>query len=193
MTVDVATDGVLLHLVDPVTCFRGASYSQHQTFHLTPTSSLILLDWITAGRISRGEEWDFVRYHNINEIWVGGTRRARDAMLLEQVHSDLKPNSLKQRLAPYGCYATVIMLGPLVTEIAQTLERRQSKVQQMQRGTPPDFLWFIDELPADDNGGLGWILRAAAKETETIKIWLKEALCNIQDVVGKEIYSKTFI
>lgn len=33
-------------------------------------SSLVLVDWLTCGRMSRGEGWDFARFESRNEVMV---------------------------------------------------------------------------------------------------------------------------
>ncbi|KAF8504966.1 urease accessory protein UreD, partial [Hysterangium stoloniferum] len=70
----IRDNSILLLLVDPVICFRDASYIQYQEFHLAPTASPVALDWLTCGRMSLGEEWDFAWYHRVNEVWRDGWR-----------------------------------------------------------------------------------------------------------------------
>lgn len=188
MDAKVANGALLLLLVDPVTCFRAASYMQHQTFYLEPDSSIIVLDWLTAGRISRDEEWAFAKYHSINEIWRAGRRIARDVMLLEQPldSSPSPPHTLKDRMAPYSCYATLLMFGPMVTSIVASLAAQYDAVSQMGRTSAPDFLWSLSLLDG------GCIVRAAGLETEAVKMWLKVALADVADVIGDNAFHKAF-
>ena len=37
------------------------------------------------------------------------------------------------------------------------------------------------------------VLRVAAVETEDVRVWLRDALRPLSDVVGEEIYSKAFV
>nr|XP_054767520.1 uncharacterized protein LOC129274797 [Lytechinus pictus] len=55
-------------LQDPVTCFAKARYKQKQSFDVSEDSNLILMDWLTAGRIARGECWNFTRYLLLRKI-----------------------------------------------------------------------------------------------------------------------------
>ncbi|GJJ13900.1 hypothetical protein Clacol_008157 [Clathrus columnatus] len=194
MNVTVQNGGIILLLVDPVICFRNASYMQQQTFNLAPTASLVVLDWITAGRLPQGEDWDFTRYQSINEFCVNGRRYARDAILLEACSetvtagSSLRPPcALKDRLNPYKCYATVFLFGPLVVNITESLMTKQAKVSQLQLKTPPPFLWSISAVEH------GWVLRIAGSEAEIVREWLRDALSGLSDIIGEQIYSKTFI
>ena len=53
-----ADDGSLLVLLpDPVTCFAGSRYTQEQHVRMHAGASLVLVDWLTAGRVGSGERW----------------------------------------------------------------------------------------------------------------------------------------
>ncbi|GAA5832938.1 hypothetical protein JCM11251_000538 [Rhodosporidiobolus azoricus] len=88
----VAPASFLILLPAPVTCFSRSRYSQRQVVHLADeTSSLVLLDWYTAGRVGMddknkgkgAESWEFERYRSENEVWLGPRRLAKDVLLLE--------------------------------------------------------------------------------------------------------------
>ncbi|KAF8973702.1 UreD urease accessory protein-domain-containing protein [Flammula alnicola] len=66
----IAPKSLLLLLPEPVTCFRDAFYSQSQRFHIQEDGSAVILDWITSGRVSIGEEWAFSHYYSVNEIFT---------------------------------------------------------------------------------------------------------------------------
>ncbi|KAJ2770799.1 hypothetical protein GGI18_005152, partial [Coemansia linderi] len=84
--IDVEPDALLCLLPDPVTCFKDAMYNQRQsvTLHSPTTSSLVLLDWMTSGRMSRGERWDFGKYFSVNVIRTPDRVVVRDALLLQK-------------------------------------------------------------------------------------------------------------
>ncbi|KAJ2595438.1 hypothetical protein GGH99_006085 [Coemansia sp. RSA 1285] len=70
--IDVAPGSLACLLPDPVTCFEGAMYNQRQAvrLHDAQSSSLVLLDWMTSGRMSRGERWAFGKYFSVNVVSV---------------------------------------------------------------------------------------------------------------------------
>ncbi len=192
LSVKVAAGACLFHLPDPVTCFSGAIYSQHQKFMLeSQTASLCVLDWYTCGRMTRGEEWAFERYNSVNEVWCDKKRLARDTLLLEEpLALGKRPfahRTLKERLAPYSCYATVLLFGPATAETVSALHSSLSTIVQYKQSKPASFIWSFS--PMDDGG----ILRAAATETETIKDWLKQTLKTFIPVIGSEAYDKAFV
>ncbi|KZO94148.1 UreD-domain-containing protein [Calocera viscosa TUFC12733] len=185
LSTTIRSQSLLLLLPDPVTCFARSSYSQIQTFDLAPSGSAIILDWFTSGRMSRGEVWELDRYRSVNEIRIDGKRVARDVMLIE----NRTTGQLKRRLAPYGCYATVFLFGPLVQPVLQSLRAQYDTIQQMQLSAPEPFIWSLSPLEKGDAG----ILRCAGKETETVRVWLRAALADVGKLVGKDVYDKAFV
>ncbi|KAJ7589455.1 UreD urease accessory protein-domain-containing protein [Mycena floridula] len=175
---EITAGAALFLLPDPVTCFRDASYNQIQTFTLGSHSSLILLDWITSGRKALGENWAFSRYYSVNEVIIAGKRVAKDVMLLES-------ERLAEKLAPYSCYATLILCGPLVHNVVEHLAAEYSKISVMKCSRPAELLWSMS--PIDEHGT---IVRIAGRDTEIVKRWLAEALVAIVDVVGLDIYQR---
>ncbi|KAJ3278735.1 hypothetical protein HDU76_009761, partial [Blyttiomyces sp. JEL0837] len=61
----ISKNALLCLLPDPVTPFSDSSYQQRQLITLeSGESSLVMVDWFTAGRVSRGEVWDFKEYES---------------------------------------------------------------------------------------------------------------------------------
>ena len=189
MNATIAAQSAMFLLPDPVTCFRSASYAQKQTFHLSDNASLLVIDWITSGRSSMGEEWVFSRYHSNNDVWVEGERIAKDVMLLDEPGADTPTRSMGDRLAPYSCYATVILWGPLVQSIIEKLAFEYDQISVFKAKIPTEIIWSLS--PLTSKGGA--IVRIAGKETEMVKRWLGEALITIQDTVGIDVYRSTFL
>ncbi|KAG2120746.1 UreD urease accessory protein-domain-containing protein [Suillus discolor] len=204
MEVTIAPDSALFLLPDPVTCFRSASYTQAQTFHLAGSASIVLLDWVTSGRKSMDEEWDFLRYYSVNEVFVEGRRVARDVLLLDNSSYDTQtasesclsnpttrppPRTLKNRLAPYSCYAMLLLYGPQTHGVVTDLQAKYRTISIFKRATPERFLWSL--TPVDD--GKGTVVRAAGVDTEDVKNWFKEVLRGLEAVVGINEYRKAFL
>lgn len=195
MDVSIHVGSSLFLLPDPVACFRSARYNQVQIFKVALEASVVLLDWITAGRKALGEDWSFSRYYSLNELWVDGKRVARDAMLLEeslpplshgQMH--LPARTLAERLAPYSCYATVLLYGPLTASTIKSLLDDFSTITVFKHAARPPLIWSVSTLC----GGRGCVLRVAARETEEARTWLGIALLQLRGVIGTDIYSKAF-
>ncbi|KAG8704808.1 hypothetical protein FRC09_003315 [Ceratobasidium sp. 395] len=194
LTATLSPSSLFLLLPDPVTPFESASYTQIQTFTLTPSSSLILLDWFTSGRMARGEEWAFERYYSRNEVFVDGKRVARDVMLLEQTPDKqdthgLPVRRLKDRLSPYACYATLLLSGPLTQSLITSFQTSYNQISQRQRAEPESLIWSFSAL-TESNGAC---VRVAGTETELVKDWLKNKLEGLGQIVGEDVYNKAFV
>lgn len=100
---------------DPVQAFARSSYSQKQEFRLGQFASLVLVDWVTAGRTARGERWELEFYHSRNDVFVGDHRVFVDSLLLEPADGALTG---KHRLGRFNCIACVLFIGPMVEEAA---------------------------------------------------------------------------
>lgn len=197
MDVHVAPTSSVFLLPDPVTCFRSASYTQVQRFHLSKGASMVLLDWFTSGRKSLGEEWMFSRYFSVNEVNVDGRRIAKDVMLLEEpLHDDTVAStrrlgshrSLSDRLKPYSCYATLIVYGPLVHSVVAQLKDRLRSLSVLGMVAPARVLWAMSSVDDGDT----FVIRVAGLETEDVKDWLRESLRPLEEVVGIDTYRKAF-
>jgi urease accessory protein len=191
MNVTVHDDGAFFLLPDPVCCFRSASYHQIQTFRLSPKASLIVLDWFNSGRKSLGEDWSFARYYSTNEIWINDNRIAKDVMLLENDADNIPSlgrRPLAVRLAPYSCYATILFHGPLLKGIVEDLGQQFSSLSVFKHHSPDDLLWSLS--PTSEGGT---IVRVAGKDTESVKDWLKNTLNSLEDIVGVDVFRRTFI
>jgi len=111
-------------LPDPVQPFEGSVYEQSQTFILAETASLCLLDWVSAGRTARGEDWDLRAWSGRNEVWaaaeIGGKPHLllRDSVKLEGDSAYLKENELKKKMQSMGIFGTLVLKGPLVENLA---------------------------------------------------------------------------
>lgn len=188
----------LFLLPDPVTCFRSASYNQIQKFHVAPDASIVILDWLTSGRKALGEDWAFTRYYSENEVFIGGKRWARDVMLLEadESQSDSLPRrTLGERLAPYSCYAMVLLYGAEVQNIVENLRATFEAITVFKRRVPEDLIWSfsrVDFRDVEESVREGAVVRVAGKETEQVKMWLKEALRGLEDVLGVDVYCRAF-
>ena len=131
LRVRIASGAGLCLLPDPVQPFGGSNYEQDQVFRLEgPAASLVLLDWVTQGRVARGEDWDLVRWAGRNEVWqadavAGGRATAgdsppgrllvRDRLILDS--SRLPEKDLRGSMQAMGVFGTLMLRGPLARSL----------------------------------------------------------------------------
>ena len=112
-------------------------------------------------------------------------------MLLEERDSSLGPlvpRTLAETLAPYSCYATLIMYGVLMEDTIRQLTAAYAAITVFKQHAPPPLLWSLS--PICD--GRGCVVRVAAQETEHVKNWIGEALRSLEGVLGVDVYRRAF-
>src|SRR5688572_19250989 len=152
----LAERSLLVLAPDPVQCFAEASYEQEQVFHLAPDANLVLVDWLSAGRLSRGERWSFNRYASRNEIFQSERRSLLDAINL---NTRAVPLTNRFGVGRFNCFATVVILGPLLNSHAQELLSRIAT----EAITPASSL-LISASPINE----GALLRVAGMSIEEV-------------------------
>ncbi|KAJ9221279.1 hypothetical protein DTO271D3_7643 [Paecilomyces variotii] len=140
LDVRIGSQAALCYLPDPTAPFKDSRYEQIQRFTVdgdvmgNERSSLCVLDWVTQGRTSRGEDWDFHFWKGKNEVWsVDGNGEKRRLLLRDSVILDdeMRPgvdveeseetnnNTLiRERTRPHGIVGTLILYGPVFDNLA---------------------------------------------------------------------------
>lgn len=105
LDVRIGREAALCYLPDPSVPFKNSRYAQIQTFTVDAAakgdqrSSLCVLDWVTQGRTSRGENWDFRLWRGRNEVWATDEKTGksrlllRDSVILDDESDDLNETS----------------------------------------------------------------------------------------------------
>lgn len=176
LEVTIADGAAVCLLPDPVQPFEGSVYEQSQSFFVSESGSLCLLDWVSAGRTARGEDWDFRAWRGRNEVWlaapVGGKPRLllRDNVILEG--DDEKRNQeLRGKMQGMGIFGTLVLRGPFVQTLADFFVaeftllprigardfRSQAKVEKDSGIVlPPRDIWRQSRLKQEAEDGVWW-------------------------------------
>jgi urease accessory protein len=175
----VDDDSLLVLLPDPVTGFAGSRYVQQQHVHLESSSSLVLVDWLTAGRIGAGERWQFHDYSSQTRIWRGRRLIVQDGLRLSA-----DDGNLGERMNRFNCLATVIMTGPALQTWAGGLLGSLGAAAVARR---MDML--LSAAPLD---GDGVVLRAAGLSVEQVGAALRQYLAIVPALLGDDPWSCRF-
>jgi urease accessory protein len=166
-------DSLLVLLPDPVTPFAHARYEQEQQFELAPRAALVAVDWMTAGRVSSGERWQFTAYSSKTSV-----RRDGKALLHDATCLDPADGHLAERLGRFNCIAWAIVLGPAVRAAANRLAGELADAPVRKRA---DVL--LSAAPLDDDGVL---LRVAGLSAQQVGAVLKQHLSFIPSLLGDD-------
>lgn len=121
LEVNVEKDASLCLLPDPVQPFEESVYEQKQIFKVGEGANVCLLDWVSAGRTARGEEWNFHSWKGRNEIWSNGRLLLRDNVIIEgDIEGDERAGSmkLKRKMHDLSLFGTLVLKGPLMESLA---------------------------------------------------------------------------
>lgn len=168
---EVGDGGLLVAWPDPVTCFAGAAFEQHQRFALAASASLLVVDAWTAGRVARGERYRFARLAMRLSVAIAGVPVLDDALLLSPAHGDLA-----QRLGDCDAFATVVIAGALPWR---------------------ELVAAIAELPASRRPWIsasawpwGAVVRIAASDSEALATELQRLRPIASDALGADPWAR---
>jgi urease accessory protein len=194
---------LLVFAPDPVQPFAGSSYTQRQEFRLAQDASLVLLDWFGSGRAARGERWSFNHFASRNAVWLApsllnGVRDETARMVpgsaeLSPNNADLvfldsllldpedSPLDAPHRTGRFNCFATLLLLGPAVSELAQAM---LADIGQRPVSRQAPLLFAVS--PVRD----GAVLRLAGERVEDITRELRQRLSPLSASLGDNPWAR---
>jgi urease accessory protein len=178
LEVTAGHDATLVSMPDPVTCFTDANYRQTQRFNLQATSALVMLDWMTSGRMARGERWAFSRYRSDTEINIGHKCVYSDALLLDPADG---PIDAAYRMGRFNCLANLVLVGDRLSEICDQL---LVSVKSIPLRRTSDMICTVS--PFDH----GLVLRVVAKTTQQAGTFISEQLGFVEQLLGVNPWSR---
>ena len=123
LQVNIEPGAALCLLPDPVQPFGGSIYEQFQLITLAEGASICLLDWVSAGRTARGEDWDLHSWTGRNEVWAAASPHekarllVRDSVLLKG-NEERSGSLLRKQMNGNRIFGTLILRGPLLDSLA---------------------------------------------------------------------------
>ncbi|KAF4338169.1 urease accessory [Fusarium beomiforme] len=211
-TVDVITtqnldvtidDGASMCLLpDPVQPFEDSVYAQKQIFKLKDQASLCLLDWVTQGRVARGENWSFRKWTGRNEIWLQDPQSisvdrllVRDSIILSREASKSVGRTLPEMMQHMAISGTLILRGSQTKSLGSFFQdefaalprigardfRSPEAMAQTSTHTSDFKRWRLQRLEREKEGGVLWsaanvrgcvVVKFGAKTVEAGREWI---------------------
>lgn len=199
----VSSNAILLVIPDPVTCFRDASFQSRQEFRLEDDSSqLVLLDWFTSGRLTRGENWSFRHYSSRIDIRVKSKLVIKDAMVLDDedwLGSEGEETAYASRLKPYTCFATLIMIAASnnssLMDSVNGIRRKSEEMRLMPLTLKSEedrqVLWSVSPILKRR----GCLVRVAGMTTEQVRNFVKYTCLGsgLENIIGEGMFKKVLM
>jgi urease accessory protein len=181
MTLDarVGERALLAIVPDPVVCFADASYAQRIGIVIGATSSLVLVDALTAGRSARGERWAFSRYESVVRV----DRHQGACLLLDPVRLDANEADVRRRFGRFDAIATLVLLGPAVADGARALLATL--------GSDP-LARKADAIVTASSLHDGALIRIAATSAATLASRVRATLSFLPAVLGDDPWARKF-
>jgi urease accessory protein len=174
----LAASSLLVFAPDPVQAFAESRYTQRQEFHIAADASLILVDWLSSGRSACGERWAFSHLATGNEVFVEAERIFLDSVRLHPGDGDF---ASPHRGGRFNCIGLVLLIGPLVSDIATQLLQDIATHPIARRAS------VVSSASPLRNGAL---LRFAGEQVEAIGREVHRHLGPVRDLLGDDPWSR---
>lgn len=161
---------------DPVVCFADARYAQRTDVDLGPGASLVLLDTLHAGRVSRGERWQLARYASRLDVRREGKLVVTDRQLLDRDHGPIA-----DRLRGFDALANLWLVGGHVASHAAAL------LQRLARVSPATHATRVESVTAVDGGALVRVAATTAAEALAV---MRGHLGFMTNVLGDDPFTR---
>ena len=178
----VESGGTLIFAPDAIQCFADAVYHQRQTFRLGEHANLVLVDWISAGRLARGERWTFKRYTSRNEVYVGRRPVVIDAI---DLYASAGLPSNRFQTGRFNCLAFVLILGPNLEEQARAILDRVSMLPIV-----PGSNLVCSASAVGNTAGGGVVVRIAGLSIEQVGFAIYNELKFVRDFLQDDPWSR---
>jgi len=216
----VGRGALLAILPDPVQVFSAARYAQRQRVALAAAdSSVVCVDWLTAGRYSRGERWEFELYESSNEFRYQDNKEEQEGeerppFLVDALR--LAPSRALPLREAFGerenVVCSVVAVGPRARGVAEALRLaaaavtagggdivrgqrlRLTEAERAAHGELPAFRGGLrisaSELQPQKGGeGGGVVARIVGQETEDVYALLGTVLRCLEPQLGGRPFS----
>ncbi|EQC37354.1 hypothetical protein SDRG_05571 [Saprolegnia diclina VS20] len=190
--VSLHAHATFLLLPDPVTCYENAKYVQRQVFEVDATATLVVLDWLTSGRVARGEHWAFDTYESCNEIYMTHADNAPSTpLVIDRVR--LRQDEtipLRTRMGGMHVMGTLVLCGPRVMALVAQLLADGARKQLAPHQSPVPSGRLAQSDVSDVRSAIsplghhGAIIRFCAHSTDAAYAYIKDILAPLHDLVG---------
>ncbi|KAJ3511400.1 hypothetical protein NM208_g15436 [Fusarium decemcellulare] len=208
LDVTIDDNAAMCLLPDPVQPFEDSVYAQKQIFRLKSLASLCLLDWVTQGRVARGENWSFTKWSGRNEIWLCDTQETsterllvRDSIILSKEASESVGRTLKEVMQNLAISGTLILRGDKMKSLgdfflaefdalprigARDFRSPEAKAKGEENVTDHER-WRLQRLEKEKEGGVLWsaarvrscvVVKFGAATVEAGREWIGSMIIN---------------
>lgn len=183
----VGAGGQLLLMPDPVVCFAGAAFDQLQRVDVQAGGSLVLMDWMTAGRRASGERWAFDRYASRLSVDYAGRAVVRDALLLSPFEGPLA-----NRMGRFNCVCLIVLVGAAVQTHTAAACEASARMEAIEDARRADLLMATAPLGSDpaSSNAAGCVIRIAGVSVEEVASAARAWLHFVPGLLGDDPWAR---
>ena len=174
---EVEPGGLLVVAPDPVVCFAASRYRQTQHVDVAGGGGLVLLDWVSSGRRTSGERWEFEEYVSRTIVRHHGRLVLHDATALRSSDSDLAT-----RFGRFDVLALAVIAGEAVQGDAAAIVE---SLRQQPVASRPEMLMSAAPL-----GESGCVVRVAGRSVEQVGRHLRQLLGFVPALLGDDPWAR---
>ena len=139
--ITVGAGAVLEYLPEHNTPFAMAEAYQENEFYLHKDAILIASDMVTAGRVSRGETFDYDLYSSKTKIYVDGHLRLYDHSHMDAKQIDMKKLGYMEGYLTNG--TVYVYAGHINDQLPETLNRMKPEGVLLAAGKIDDSMMIV--------------------------------------------------
>lgn len=185
--IQIAENGLLEYVPDPLIPFAGSSYQQQTLIELAPGAGLFWWEIVAPGRTARGEVFDYDLLHISSRISAANRPIAIEQIKLEPRQQDF---SSLARLGPYSyfCSCYICKVGLDAQRWLQIEHELSSLAQQLTR--PDEIRWGVSTLTAHGVVIRGLSKRGTSMPADLFAFWrlATQALYGRDAILPRKIY-----
>jgi urease accessory protein len=168
--------GTLVVLMDPVSCFTGASYSQHVDIDLLEGGSVIWLESVTSGRPAFEPPFSFDAYHSKIRITRNSKPILIDSISIDRAHGSIADRFSRRRGNSFDTLSTIFALGPNAQPLLTDLLAADLENDAMTTTA-------VAPSPLENEIGAGAMVRIAATSAEHAARETRTRLRNLPEIL----------
>jgi len=176
----IGRGGGLVVLNEPVSCFAGARYRQHQEVECEPGADLLWFDGVSSGRAARGEHWSDVVYRSTLRVHVDGRTVLADR---STIAPSVSPLSTRDAREPWRCFANMVLAG------SWARDHGPPAIDRLRRRTVAVPGLRVAIVPLD---GAATLVRFAAGETRLVLDAVRTATAWLAEVLDGDPWRRRF-
>ncbi|XP_025083717.1 urease accessory protein D-like isoform X2 [Pomacea canaliculata] len=177
-------------LGDPVVCFADAQFCQTQKVYMSEDSNIVLLDWLTAGRVALEEIWNFKSYQSLVEVYIDKHLVFKDNQRL----SDGPYFTLREAMGSFQVLGMCVVLGDRMHNLVDHVKQLYGTPHSIGKPLSKDLICSYSPLTLECNNKVinGCYIRFVATSTTLAYSVVQQVTSCLVEILGGDPFRKKY-